>query len=159
LDNPELLKFKNAWEWLSTSRDELALIKPIQWRNPKVEKLPTKHSVVLQAVVAEAEKRGLLVESPEIAAPYEGVQAWILMEKKRCQIFWAKTFKNGNCRCIALTLPKSDWAEFFIYCVTGVETNRVTYYVFPRSELPYNTTYSTNSNRLRRFEAAWNLLK
>lgn len=166
LDHPELAKYTNRWELLSAGPEVIAAMKPIQWRAPKPVKSPTKHSIVLREVIREAEKYGLTVEphSSEFT-PHRGVQkqSWLLISKRRCQVIWTNPINNpkgtGTSYYVPLYPSRSDWAEFLIFYLPQRDGEEAKYYVIPRSDLPHQTSYSSNSKRLMQYEGAWNLLR
>jgi hypothetical protein len=163
LDNPKLVKYTNSWDLLIAAPEVVAEMESIQWRTPKPAKSPTKHSIILAAVIREAEKHGLIVEPPPSElAPYKGVQSWVLISKRRCQVIWTNPINNpkgaATTYYVPLNPPNSDWAEFLIFYVPQRDGEEVKYYVIPRSDLPHATSYSPNSKRLRQYEGAWYLL-
>jgi hypothetical protein len=160
LDHPELAKYVNRWELLSADPEEIAAMKAIQWRTPRPVKAPTMHSIVLRAVIREAEKYGLIVEPHSSEAqPYRGVQSWLLISKRRCQVIWTNPISNPKGTYIPLSTPQSDWAEFLIFYLPQRDGDEARYFVIPRSNLPRSTSYSPTSKRLTQYEGAWNLLE
>lgn len=160
LDHREVAKYVNRWDLLSARQEELAAMKPIQWRDPKPVKTPSKHSIVLQAVIREAERCGLTVETQCSDSPdYRGVQSCLSISKRRCQIIWSNPKVAGASNyAVSMSVPRSSWAEFLVFYVSLPDGDQVKYYVIPRADLPHSTSYSMNSRRLTQYDGAWDLL-
>jgi len=164
LDNPKLVKYTNSWDLLTAAPELIAELESIEWRTPKPAKSPTKHSIILREVIREAEKHGLIAEPHGSEfAPYKGVQSWVLLSRRRCQVIWTNPINNpkgaATTYYVPLNPPKSDWAEFLIFYVLQRDSEEAKYYVIPRSDLSRPTSCSPNSKRLTQYEGAWNLLK
>jgi hypothetical protein len=165
LDHPELARYKNAWNLLTATRDSLAAIPPIKWTEPKMPPSPTKHAVLLQDTIRQAKSHGLLMDSAEgEVRSFRGVQSFLYVNKKRCQVIQAKVYSiskgDKTWRCVSMNPPKSGWAEFLIFYSMQFDENvGAKLYIIPRKMLARPTSRSLESKWLKKYEEAWHLLR
>jgi hypothetical protein len=159
LDHPELVRYKNAWNLLSASPESLKAMSPIQWKEPTTPRLPTKHAMILQEVVNKAESLGLLSEIQGEVVSHKGVQNFLYVSKKRCQVFQATVTTRNGFSFISLNSPRSEWPEFLIFHSTSEARDKPKFYVMPRKALTRATNRSVASKWLKEYEEAWHLLR
>ncbi len=162
LDHPDLARYKNAWNLLIQSSEALAAIPPIQWKEPKIQPAPTRHSLILQEVVCKAESLGLAAESTQgEVTSHKGVQSFLYISKKRCQVMEANVvISNNGFRYISLNPPTSEWPDYLIIRSSqSDDSDKPTFYVIPRQMLRRQTSRSVVSKWLKEYEEAWHLLR
>jgi hypothetical protein len=150
---------------LTATPESLSAIPPIQWREPSVPALPTKHAIVLLETIREAESQGLTTDSAQGRVDsLRGVQNFVYINKKPCQVMQARVFSMVNGEkswpLVALNPPKSGWAKFLIFYSPSVnDSENAKFYVIPRESLTRATTRSIKSKWLKGYENAWSLLR
>lgn len=165
LDHPELVRYKNAWSMVTASPESLSTIPPIQWREPSAPAPPTRHSLLLQEAIREAESHQLPASSAEgDVSSHKGVQSFIYVNMRPCQVLRAKVLTRivggKNWSYLALARPKSEWPEFFIFQSLQPDENASPkFYIIPRKALNRASSRSLESPWLREYENAWHQLR
>jgi hypothetical protein len=162
LNHPELAKYKNAWRVLSHTDKFVGENRSIRWREPAKPKLPSKRSMILQRVVSEAVRQGLVVEKPDgPGTANTGGQSFLYVSGKPCQVMQATRPIQTNGRpYLYLNAPSSKWADFLIFYSTestNVEVEK--FYIIPTGSLPRHTARSPESQWLKEYDGAWDLLR
>jgi hypothetical protein len=164
LDHPELAKYRNAWNFLTATPESLSAIPPIQWKEPSTP-APTRHAIILQEAIREAESHGLTTDSArDHVESFRGVQNFIYVNKKACQVIQANVFTIVNGKnslpAVALSLPKSEWPKFLIFYSQPLDNSETAkFYIIPREMLIRATSRSLKSKWLKQYEDAWFLLR
>ncbi len=142
------------------SREQLAEWHRDMKRREEFRKLrQTANLELLNAVVAEAASRGLLVH-PIFSDQGHWDGHSVLVEDKPCQIVRTKYHisnpRSPHAVSIQLYLPRKDWPDFMIY-VLRQTIGPIEYYVLPRGVLSKDTALCPST--LAKYRDAWSLLK
>ena len=118
---------------------------------------------LIDPVEVEARARGLRVRRIFDLKGRVGVlnRRCLIIEEKACQVipsrFHIPNPHRPNVVSVPLHLPRSDWADFFIYVARPRTEGSSSYYVVPRGALSKNTAFCLES--LERYRDAWDTLK
>ena len=152
LDNEMLKSYHNNWTLLAQSVDGTHAI---EWKQTRV-KAPKETPMEIREAIIEAEKRGLLVERPQLPNQHQ-----LYISKRRCQIVRAKPVvapTDASRSYVPLNLPKSEWPEFVIFFSRLATATTGGFFIFPREKLTKRTLVSPTSSWLRDYADAWSLL-
>ena len=131
-------------------------------KNRNGRRLPDSAFELSKAVIAQAESKGLRVQTIVFSDQKRWDCRSIVIENKPCQIVRTRCYasKPGslNGLRIRLYLPRTDWPDFIIYVVRQpISPGTPECYIIPRGVLSKDTQWCPS--KLEKYRDAWKLFR